>query len=137
VKVSTNFGTCRAVGKRGGRRNCQSKAPTANERIDIGCAAEAKLVWPNHASRSLVVTANARFLRIVDLHCLSHEGCAAEHALLFRQLHLSVLFARDFWRFAAQLVWSKACVVAGLADLFSGDVDPVGAGGIPAHVLLL
>ena len=54
-----------------------------------------------------------------------------------RQLCLAVLFAGTVWQFAPQLVWTEAGVVAGLAHLFPCALDSLGAGWLPAHLLLL
>ena len=58
-------------------------------------------------------------------------------ALLFRALPFAVLFAGDFRRLAAQLVRAEAGLVAGLAAVFAGAADPLGAGVVPADLLLL
>ena len=59
------------------------------------------------------------------------------HELFFWQLPLAILLAGNFWRFAAQLVWAEADLVAGLANFFSGATRSLGAGRISAHLLLL
>ena len=48
------------------------------------------------------------------------------------------LFAGNFWRLPAQLVWAKAGLVARLAVIFARTPDPVGAragSGLPAIII--
>ena len=85
----------------------------------------------------MVDPAAARFSRIVDFHRLFHVGGVSGKRLLLWQLHLAFLFAGTFWRFAAQLVWTKAIVVAGLAHLFPRILNSLGARRVSTHLLLL
>src|SRR5690349_3371128 len=110
---------CRAVGKRGRKRNCLSKEQTASERIDNGRNSTAKF-RPNHARRRLVDATAADLSGIVGFHRLFDVGRVSGTQLLFRQLYLAVLFAGTFWRFTAQLVRTKANVVAGMVNFFAG-----------------
>src|SRR6266446_4171803 len=100
----------REVGKRGKKPGFQLKEPTANEWN--GSAPEKKFIRRNDAARSLVGATVARFFGIVDLYRLFNLGCVSGNALLFRQLHLAILFAGDFRRFAAQLAWTQTRLVA-------------------------
>ncbi len=77
------------------------------------------------------------FLGLGSLCCLLDLGGVPGTELLFRSLSFAVLFAGDFWRFAAQLVRPETGLVAGLAPLFSGASRPLGAGRFSAHLLLL
>src|SRR5438105_8840727 len=130
-----SFGMFRAVGKRGKKQSCPWKEPTDNERN--GSAPEKNFIRRNDAGRSLVGAAVARLSGTIDVYRLFNVGCISGDTLLFRQLHLAILFTRDFRRFAAQLVWAKAELVAELAFVFTGAFHPVGAGRISADLLLL
>ena len=91
----------------------------------------------NDARGRLVDPAAARFYRIIDFHRLLHVGGVSGKKLFLRQLRLAVLFAGTVWRFAPQLVWTETGVVAGLAHLFACAFNSLGAGWVPAHLLLL
>jgi len=78
-----------------------------------------------------------RLSRIVALHRLFNVGGIPREPLFFWQLHLAVLLTGNFWRLAAQLVWTQTYLVAGVADFFSGVIGPLGARRISAHLLLL
>src|SRR5437660_3820406 len=97
---------CRGVGKRGKRQVSQLKELTADERRRS--KRPAAFIWANDARRCLVDATAAGLSRIVDLHRLFNVGRVSGKALLFRQLHLALLFAGILWRFAAQLVWLQA-----------------------------
>src|SRR5260370_42597882 len=107
----------REVGKHGKRPSFQLKEPTENEWN--GSAPEKNFIRRNDAGRSLVGAAVACLSGIVDLYRLFNVGCVSGNALLFRQLHLAILFARDFRQFAAQLARAKAELVAELAFVFA------------------
>src|SRR5215471_21704806 len=109
--VLKNFGTCREVGRRGGRRNCRLKEPTANERERRDSPT---FVRRDNASRSLVVATAPRFSWAFDLRRLFHLGGASGSALSFRQLHLAVLFAGDFRELRACVDQRRAELVADL-----------------------
>jgi hypothetical protein len=94
-------------------------------------------IWPNHARGRLVDPAAARFYRIIDFYRLLHLGGVSGKRLFLRQLCLAVLFAGTIWRFAPQLVWTEAGVVAGLGNLFAGAFNSLGTRWLPAHLLLL
>src|SRR5207244_11034867 len=125
-----------AAGKHGRKRNFRLREPTANEWIDNGDDST-PILWSNNARRCLVAAAAGRLSRIVDLYCLFDLGSVSGRSLFFRQLHLPLLFAGAFRRFAAQLVWGKTKLVAGLVNLFAGVTNSLGAGRISAHLLLL
>src|SRR5437016_3210651 len=57
--------------------------------------------------------------------------------LFFRQLHLALLFARNFRRLAPQLVWTKTQLVATFPIFLSRVVSSLGAGRISGDLLLL
>jgi hypothetical protein len=78
-------------GKHGKRPNFQLKEPTDNERN--GGAPEKKFIRRNDAGRSLVGAAVARLSGTIDLYRLFNVGCISGRALLFRKLHLAILFA--------------------------------------------
>jgi hypothetical protein len=75
--------------------------------------------------------------RIVDLYRLLDLGGISGNALFFRQLYFSILLTGNFRGLAAQLVWTETNLVAGLVIVFSRASDPVGAGRVPADLLLL
>src|SRR5437667_2258742 len=131
-----NSGTFRAVGKRGRKQSFPLQEPTANERVNHRGIATA-LLRRNDARRSLVDATAAGLSRIVELHRLFDLGRISGNTLLFRQLHLAVLFPGNFWRFATQLVWAETELVAELASVFAGAANSLGAGRISAHLLLL
>ena len=85
----------------------------------------------------MVDPTTVRLFRIIDIYHLFHVGRFPGEELFFRQLHFAIVFARDFWEFAAQLVWAETQLVASLADFFSRFTCPLGPGRIPAYVLLL
>src|SRR6266540_1302188 len=123
-----------AVGKHGKRRSCQWKEPRANEQRD---SVTTPLVRRDNALRRFVVTIAARLSRLIDIHRLFHVGGVSGEELFRWQLHLAILFAGDFRRFIAQLVWAEARVVAELAYLFSRAADSLGASGLSTDLLLL
>src|SRR5262249_20141166 len=57
--------------------------------------------------------------------------------LHLRPLPLAVLLARTVRRLGAQLVRTETGLVAGVALLLAGPADPVGAGRVSRHLLLL
>src|SRR5215813_967639 len=122
------------VGKRGKRRRCQLRERTANERNNSATPA---IVRGDDARGRLVAPPPPRVYWIVDFHCLFHMGGFPGEKLFLWQLPLAVLFARTVWQFAAQLVWTEACMVARLAHLFPCALNSLGAGRVPAHLLLL
>ena len=97
----------------------------------------AALIWSDDARGSLVDPTALGLSRIVDFYCLFDVGCVSRCALFCRQLHFAVLFAGDFWRFTAQLVWCQAGMVAELAYVFASVVGALGARRLSAHLLLL
>src|SRR5438105_12347715 len=121
---------CRAVGKRGEKRTFPWKERAANEWSDNGSTSP-PIVWGNDAPRCLVDATAARLSRIVDVHHLFDVGGVSGEALLFRQLHFSVLFPGNFRIIAAQLVRAKTKLVADLAFVFTSAADFVGPGRIP------
>src|ERR1700730_18817081 len=125
---------CPAVGKRGRRRNCQWKEPTANEWDD---GSSTPIIRRNDAGRRVVDSAAPGFCRVVDFHHLFHLGCVSGKELFHWQLHFAVLFARNFRRFASQLVWIATRLVARLAAFFSRAAGSLGSCRIPCHLLLL
>src|SRR6266478_2010288 len=122
------------VGKRGKKRNCQWKEPIANERRD---SVTTPFIWRNDARRHLVVATAARLSWIIGLYRLFHLGGVSGQELLCWQLHLAILFARTFRRFATQLVWTETWLVAVLAHLLSRAVSSLGTRRISPDVLLL
>jgi len=85
----------------------------------------------------MVDPTTVRLFRIIDIYHLFHVGRFPGEELFFRQLHFAIVFARDFWEFAAQLVRAETQLVAGLGDLFSCFARSLGPGRISAYVLLL
>src|SRR6267142_2165310 len=67
---------------------------------------------------------------------LHHLGGLPGRALPLRKLSLPVLLARAV-RLGERLVRPQARLVAGLAGVFAGDPDPLGARRVPADLLLL
>src|SRR5260370_12217954 len=100
----------REVGKHGKRPSFQLKEPTENEWN--GSAPEKNFIRRNDAGRSLVGAAVACLSGIVDLYRLFNVGCVSGHALLFRQLHLAILFPRAFRQFPAPLPRPTAALSA-------------------------
>ncbi len=85
----------------------------------------------------MVGAAAANLLRLRRLHSLLDLGGLSGNALPFRSLSLAVLLAGVVWRFAAQLVWDEAGLVARLVAVLAGSFDFMGSGWIAAHLLLL
>src|SRR5262245_44786838 len=129
-----SFGVFPVVGKRGKRRSCRLREWTANERNNSATPA---FIRGDDARGRLVDPTAARFYRIVDIHRLFHMGGLSGKKLFRWQLPLPVLFAGAVWRFAPQLVWTETGVVASLAHLFPCALNSLGAGRLPAHLLLL
>src|SRR5438132_11778765 len=125
---------CLGAGKHGKRQSCQSKEPTANEWND---SVGAPFIRRNDARRYLVVATAARLYRISDVYRLFHVGGVSGYELFRWQLRLAFLFAGNVWRFATQLVWTQARVVARLAHFLSCTVGSLGTRRISCHVLLL
>src|SRR5215472_10724810 len=70
--------------------------------------------------------------------CRLHDvGCFPRKELLLGTVSFSVLLARNFRRIPACVVWADACVVAGVAALFAGPVDPSISRPVSLDVLLL
>src|SRR5436190_1547165 len=128
------FGMSQVAGKHGKRRSFRCRRQKANERSD---RAATPIVWRNDARRSLVDAAAASFCRVVDFHRVFHVGGVSGTELFLWQLHLALLFARNFRRITSQLVWTKTGLVAAFFNLFSCVVGPLGAGWIPIDLLLL
>ena len=84
-----------------------------------------------------MVAAAPGLCRAEYFHHLLHLGCLSGNALFFRELHFTVLFAGNFWRLPAQLVWAEATLVARMAVIFARTTDPVGARRVQAYLLLL
>src|SRR5437762_12539869 len=130
-----NFGMFLAVGKPGKKPAFPSRELMANERgRDNQFAA---LIWSDDARGSLLDPTALGLSRIVDFYCLFDVGCVSGCTLFLRQLHFTVLFAGDFWRVAAQLVWYQAIMVAELASIFTSVVGALGPRRLSAHLLLL
>ena len=72
------------------------------------------------------------FLAAFRIRGVHHVGRVSGHSLLFRSLPFAVLFARDFRRFAARLVWRQAGLVAGVAAVFAGAAYPAVPRAVPA-----
>src|SRR5256885_1829754 len=68
---------------------------------------------------------------------LFHLGGVSRGPLLLGALHFPVLLAGDFRFVTPPLVWAQAGLVAGLAPLFTGAADSLGAGFVSADLLLL
>ena len=94
-------------------------------------------IWPNHARRCVVASTAIGLSRLIDFHRLLPVGGVSGSELFLRQLHLAVLFARIIWRFAPQLVWTEARLVAAVASIFAGTSYSLGTGRLPADLLLL
>src|SRR5207249_10709377 len=71
VRYLTNFGMSRAVWRRGKKRSCEWKEPTANEQR---YRVPASPIRRNNACRRLVVATAARLRWVVDLYRLFHLG---------------------------------------------------------------
>src|SRR5207244_3700789 len=95
------------------------------------------LIRRDNARRRLVVSTAARLSRLIDIHRLFHVGGLSGGELFRWRLHLAILFAGNFRRFAAQLVWAEAGVVAELAPFLACAAGSLGAGWISAVLLLL
>src|SRR5207247_9469426 len=105
-RVLITFGMFLSVGKHGKKPAFPSRELTDNE-----CGRDhdsAALIWSDDARRCLVDPTVLGLPRIVGLCCLFDVGCVSGCTLFLRQLHFTVLFAGDFWRVAAQLVWYQA-----------------------------
>src|SRR5215475_13366087 len=122
------------AGKRGKRRNCRLRERTANERNNSATPA---FIRGDDARGRLVDPPASRFYRIIDFYRLLNVGCVSGKRLFLRQLLLAVLFAGNFWRFAAQLVWAKTRLVARLATFLSSAVSSLGACRLSSYLLLL
>src|SRR5438552_8738539 len=85
----------------------------------------------------MVVATAARICRSIYFCCLLHVGGVSGQKLFLWKLPLAVLFAGTVWRFATQLVRAEACVVADRAHLLPSASNSLGAGRVPAHLLLL
>src|ERR1700756_3730765 len=81
------------------------------------------------------------FSRVGDLSGLLDLGGIPREPLLVGskrgELSVSVLFAGAVRGFAACDLWPEAGMVAVLAFVFAGSLSALGAGRIPAHLLLL
>src|SRR2546423_7777923 len=106
------FGMFPAVGKRGKRRSCRLREPTANERNNDVTPA---FIRGDDARGCLVGPSAARFHRTIDFYRLLHVGGISGKRLFLRQLHFAVLFAGTSRGFAAQLVRAETGMVARLA----------------------
>src|SRR5262245_17427487 len=94
-------------------------------------------LWRDRAS-GLVVGAAVGRLRGVDrVHRLLDVGGVPGGALHLRPVPVAVLLAGAVGPLGAQLVRAQAGLVARLADLLLGPLDPVGPGRVPLHLLLL
>src|ERR1700756_6020249 len=89
----------------------------------------------------MVDPAFVRFSRVRDFSGLLDLGSIPREPLLVGskrgQLPVSVLFAGAVWEFAACDFRAEAGLVACLAFVFAGSPGALGAGRIPAHLLLL
>ncbi len=132
----SHFDGCPAFAEATAGRQVVVPCFQTNERFDNDGATPA-FIRRDDARGRLVDPAVAGFYRIVDFPRLFHVGGVSGKQLFRWQLPLAILFAGTFWRFAAQLVWTEAVVVARLAYLFSGAFNSLGSGRIPAHLLLL
>src|SRR6188474_552234 len=98
---------------------------------------QASSIWPDYAPGRVVGKPRVRFPGPVGIRHLLHLGRISGRALHGRPLSFTVLFAGAVWFFAARVVWTEAGLVARLADLFPRASDPLGAGRVPVHLLLL
>src|SRR5258706_8395524 len=64
-------------------------------------------------------------------------GRVSRNGLPFRAVSVSILLARVAGRLPARVVRTQAGMVAGVAAVFACSVDTLGAGIVPAHLLLL
>src|SRR5213595_3286691 len=71
------------------------------------------------------------------LSLLLDVGSVPGRALSLGALPVAVLLAGTFWRCHPQLVRSEAGLVAGVAAVFAGTLHSLGAGRVPADLLLL
>ncbi len=129
-----SFGMCPGVGRRGKKRNCRWKGPVANDRRDSDTT---PFIWRNDAGRHLVGATAARLSRIIGFYRLFDVGGVSGQELFRRQLHLAVLFAGNFRRFATQLVRTQTWLVARLAPVLTCAFGSLGARWISRYLLLL
>ena len=94
-------------------------------------------VWLYVAPRYLVVATAGGLYGFFGLYRLLDLGGIPRRPLCLRQLFVAVLFAGDFWIFAARYFWRSTGVVAGLASFFAGFPNFVGARWISFYLLLL
>src|ERR1700730_16048495 len=92
---------------------------------------------PALATRHVVAGAAAGLPRPGHVPRIRELGGIPERALRFRPLHLTLLFARDFRRFAPRLLPWPAFLVPQLPAVFAGAVHPLDTGTVPLHLLLL
>src|SRR5213078_4225331 len=85
----------------------------------------------------MVGTADLCLSWAFHLRDLFHLGGLARGSLYVRTLSVALLLAGTAGGIAACLVWASAGLVADVAALFTGLVDPVGAGVVSTHLLLL
>src|SRR5207302_8412366 len=94
-------------------------------------------VRSDHATGRVVGPTVTGFPGTVGFHRLLDVGSVPGRALSLGAVPVAVLLAGTFWRCHPQLVRGEAGLVAGVAAVFAGALDSLGAGRIPAHLLLL
>ena len=77
------------------------------------------------------------FLGFGHVRGLFDVGGVSGGALSVWAVLIAVLFAGGFWRAGAQLVRTQAALVAGIYAVVAGVADPLGAGRVSLHLLLL
>src|SRR6187399_2534017 len=89
------------------------------------------------AARRLVAAAAGHVPGALDLRGLRHLGGLPGRALPLRAVPLALLLARAVRRLAARALRAQASLVAVRDPLLGRAADPVGAGRLPLHLLLL
>src|SRR5207249_60834 len=88
----------------------------------------AAVVRRDHPPRPVVGPAPAGLRRALRVHRVRHLGRVPGAALHLRTVTVAVLLAGAVRQHRARMVRPAAVVVAGLAAVLAGAVDPVGAG---------
>src|SRR4051812_8881253 len=102
-----------------------------------GVAVDRAEIRGNHSPGPLVGAAAGGVPRAVDLHCLFHVGGVPGDSLRIRPVPLTFLFTAALRRQRSRVVRAQTGVVARRAPFFGGAPDPLGARGLPVHLLLL
>src|SRR5260370_15899593 len=109
----------------GGRNGFGSNQSAAGSRL-----------WRDVSTRPLVAAAVGRLSCPHHIYRVCHLVGISGQPLHLRSVPVAVLFAGNLWRLGACLV-PGADLVAGLAGVLPGSVDPGRAGRLPPDLLLL